>query len=352
MSKNNLLILAPYLSLSGGVASFVNSLKGAWGVNEIYYYRGGKGKGLSKYIQTLSELFKFLLGLLYYKNPKVFINTSLNKKAYMRDRIFCGLAKVCQKDVYLFVHGWDVDFFESIKNKFRNTSFFKVQKIFVLSKSFKTSLITTGYPDKNIIVEHTVVAEEFIKEFNNSYKVFDDIAINLLFLARLEESKGVFTVLESFKKLIDEHPNLILNIAGTGTETTSIKKWLEMNDNLPINFHGRVEGANKLSLFKNAHFYLLPTTHSEGLPISILEAISSGCIVFVTPSGGLKDFFKHKEMGFLLSNPSQNELINKINIALENNALLSEISFNNIKKGQTLYAPSNLVNRIKSSIYE
>ncbi|WP_308990370.1 glycosyltransferase family 4 protein [Mariniflexile litorale] len=351
MSKCNLLILSPYLDLSGGVATFVKSLKGQWGVNERYFYRGGRGKHLAKYFNTIVELSTFLLGLLYYKNSKVFINTSLNKKAYTRDKIFCKISIFLKKDVYLFIHGWDTHFFDEVKGEFNKSSFFKAKKIYVLAQSFKDSLVSVGFFEKDIIVEHTVVQERFFSEFKSFEKKFSNAPIHLLFLARLEAVKGIFTVLETFKTLFEKDSNFILNVAGSGTETDQVKKWIAQNRKLPINFHGRVEGDAKINLFKASHFYLLPTTHPEGLPISILEAITAGCIVFVTPAGGLKDFFEDRDMGFLLQDSLTSELISKIEFAVKDFELLKKIASNNISRGQELYTPLSLINRIKSNIY-
>ena len=352
MLNKKLIILSPYLDLSGGVVSFVKSLKGHWNLDEIYFFRGGKkGNKILKYFHFASDLIKFLIGLITITDSKVFINTSLNKKAYQRDQLFCKLAILLQKDVYLFIHGWDNDFFETIEKRFNKTPFFKTKKIFVLSKGFKNSIVKTGYLNENIVVEHTVVDTDFINTFKDSTKDFNDTSINLLYLARMEKVKGIYTVLESFKKLYYKHPNLNLDIAGIGAESENIKAWINSNQELPIRYHGRVEGDYKKNLFKKAHFYLLPTTHPEGLPISILEAISSGCIVFVTPSGGLKDFFKDKEMGFLLNDASQKELEEKIKSALKDFDALIEITSQNISRGQSEYGPQSLIDRMKSSIY-
>lgn len=350
MAKHNLLILSPYLKLSEGESSLVTSLKGSWGVNEIYCYRGRGRHFMAKYISLILELFKFLIGLLYYKNSKILINTSLDKATYSRDNMFCFWAILFRKDVYIFMQGWDVDYFESIKNDFYKSSFYLSKKIFVLSQSFKNSLKATGYLGRDIIVEHTVVEEKFSDEFKNFQKDFDDRPIQILFLARIEEAMGVFTVLDSFKELVKEHPNLVLNIAGTGPGTDSVKKWIEKNSDLPIYFHGGVEGMKKVDIFKNAHIYVLPAKHLESMPVGVLEAICAGCVVFVAPSGGLMDFFKYKGMGFLLNGPSQQELTKKINMALKNLDSLKNIATNNLKKGQMLYTASSLINRIESNI--
>lgn len=352
MQKQNLIILSPYLDLSGGVVSFVKSLKGHWDSNEIYFFRGGNnGNKVLKYINTALEIIRFIVGLLITPNIKVFVNTSLNKKAYQRDQLYCSIANVLKKEVYLFIHGWENDFFQKVQSDFSKTAFFKSKKIFVLSKDFKNSIVETGYFEENVVVEQTIVDNDFINAFRSEKKDFKEGEINLLYLSRMEKNKGIFTVLEAFKKLHKKNTHFNLDIAGNGSDAEKVKKWIDSNQELPIYYHGRVEGDDKIRLFKKAHFYLLPTIHHEGLPISILEAITSGCIVFVTPSGGIKYFFKDKEMGFLLKDASPEELKEKIKIALKDWALLKKIAEENHRNGYLKYSPQSLIKRIELTLY-
>ena len=97
----------------------------------------------------------------------------------------------------------------------------------------------------------------------------------LLFLGRLVPEKGVHYLIEAYQGL---HTDLKLVIAGGSSDTDSYTQYLhEMaKDNPNILFTGFVEGNLLEELFSNAYLYILPSD-LEGMPISLLEAMSYGC---------------------------------------------------------------------------
>lgn len=350
--RPKLIITSPHLDLSGGVVSFVKSLKGCWCSQEVYVFRGGhKGNLLKKGFKSFRDIFKFLFVLVSNPNSKLLINTSLNKNAYRRDLVYCYLSNLYSKEVYLFIHGWDKDYFKKIKIDFRKSAFFKSKKIFVLSKDFKNDLIETGYPEENVIVERTVVEKSFAENFVGDNKDFNTGKFNILFLSRIEEEKGIFTLLTAFKELHKINSNFTLCIAGMGSKAQEVKEFIASNTELPIYYQGRVEGEKKIRLFKQAQFYVLPTRHPEGLPISLLEAITAGCVPFLTTPGGIKYFFKDKEMGFVLKNATKQELIKKILSSVDDLNLVKKISDKNFEKGRLEFSPKSLIQRMELVMY-
>jgi len=65
-----------------------------------------------------------------------------------------------------------------------------------------------------------------------------------------------------------------------------------------VTFTGHVAGEKKCAVFRRADVYFFPS-HSEGLPISVLEAITYGLPVVTSKVGGLTDFFLDGQMGFM-----------------------------------------------------
>ncbi|EAZ82532.1 glycosyltransferase family 4 protein [Algoriphagus machipongonensis] len=351
--NTSILILSPFLSISGGVSSYVLSLRGFWGINEKYFFRGGHGSNtLAKSYYFAKHFFNFLFkGLLGNPDAPVFINTSLNKNAYSRDLMYIKACRLFKRDFYIFIHGWDTSYFTTIKNHSSSDSFKFAKKIFVLSEDFKNDLVSIGIDEGKIEVEVTVVNSEFIDFFNINKSLFKGDSIKLLYLARLEKDKGIFRLLDAFKILSDNIPNLQLRIAGSGSAETEVTDWISSNSKLDISYIGRIDGTLKYEYFAWADYYVLPTSHGEGLPISVLEAITAGCVVIVPPVGGLKYFFKDQEMGFLLNDLSPSSLANVIIDSLKNVELLNSISNQNFKRGKSLYSPTVVVDRLKKHIY-
>lgn len=102
----------------------------------------------------------------------------------------------------------------------------------------------------------------------------------ILFLGRIVPEKGIHYLLNAFS-LIDTEKKLV--IAGEGTFTDDyvekVKK-MAANDYRVI-MTGFVQGAELDELYSNAFLYVLPSD-SEGMPISLLEAMSYGCPCLVS----------------------------------------------------------------------
>jgi glycosyltransferase involved in cell wall biosynthesis len=58
-----------------------------------------------------------------------------------------------------------------------------------------------------------------------------------------------------------------------------------------VHFNGFVSGDAKAGLLSRTDVFVLPS-YNEGLPISILEAMSYGCAIVSTPVGGIPEVVK------------------------------------------------------------
>lgn len=71
------------------------------------------------------------------------------------------------------------------------------------------------------------------------------------------------------------------DIAGDGPDAEELRNRFQQADlRCPVRFHGRVTNAAVMDLCRHSHLFLL-TSDFEGLPISLLEAMSVGCVPVV-----------------------------------------------------------------------
>ena len=101
----------------------------------------------------------------------------------------------------------------------------------------------------------------------------------MLFLGRLVPEKGIRYLIEAFKN-VETKKKLV--IAGGSSDTDSFEKELKemAKDDDRIIFTGFVQGNELNELCSNAYIYILPSD-LEGMPLSLLEAMSYGncCLV-------------------------------------------------------------------------
>lgn len=134
----------------------------------------------------------------------------------------------------------------------------------------------------------------------------------ILFLARLVPEKGVHYLINAFNNIKTEKK---LVIAGGSSHSSDyeleIRKQAAGNKN--IIFTGFVRDQELAELYSNAYFYVLPSD-IEGLPISLLEAMSYGncCLVSDIP----ENTNVIGTIGYSFSKSDVEDLIKKLAILL------------------------------------
>jgi glycosyltransferase involved in cell wall biosynthesis len=108
----------------------------------------------------------------------------------------------------------------------------------------------------------------------------------IIFLGRLFPKKGIDLLIGSFAKLASERGNISLVIAGhdagTGYREELERKAEDAGVGNKTHFIGELRGARKFQALRSADLFAL-TSHSEGLPVAVLEAMACGLPVMITP---------------------------------------------------------------------
>ena len=102
----------------------------------------------------------------------------------------------------------------------------------------------------------------------------------LLFLARIVPEKGLHYLLEAFSKIETDKKLVVAGTSSHSKDYFSKIQAIARKDSRVI-MTGFVEGAELDELYSNAFLYVLPSD-IEGMPISLLEAMSYGCPCLVS----------------------------------------------------------------------
>ena len=194
------------------------------------------------------------------------------------------LPKIFHKKIIVTIHGLDwqrakwggfatkyIKFGEKMAAQYAD-------EIIVLSKGIQ-KYFKDEYNRDTIVLPNGIERPQNLKPdiINKKYNLEKDKYI--LFLARIVPEKGLHYLLNAFKK-IDTEKKLV--IAGGASHTNEyfeeIKKMA--NKDSRVIMTGFVQGQELQELFSNCYLYCLPSD-IEGMPISLLEALSYGkrCLV-------------------------------------------------------------------------
>ena len=115
-----------------------------------------------------------------------------------------------------------------------------------------------------------------------------------LFVGQIEKHKGVFFLINTFKKIDDT--NISLTLIGNGQDFEQAKKLAE-NDKR-INFLGRVESDVIKTEMEKAGTLIAPSLCYENSPTVIYEARAQGLPVIASRLGGIPEIIANQELLF------------------------------------------------------
>ena len=140
-----------------------------------------------------------------------------------------------------------------------------------------------GYKNKVVVIPNGINTKKF-KPLKKNKK------FSVVYAGRIDYEKGLDRFLEVAKEL----PEIKFEIYGDGPDVLNIKYQISNIKNLK--YFGAVSNEKIAKIFGRSHVFLFLTKRREGMPMSILEALSSGCAVIST----LKDRASLSKSGYVL----------------------------------------------------
>ena len=193
----------------------------------------------------------------------------------------------------------------SLQKKMRSFSIKKSDIVVTPSQHLKNFILNLGFKNKIEIINNGV----FIPEENTN--IFTNDQINITIVSRLVTHKNIEKIIKAISDL--NSPLINLNIIGDGPELNQLQKIsLESNNKDNIIFHGKLNRDEINHIFLNSDIYIQASNY-EGLPHSLLEAMSYGIPVLCTPVGECKEILGNEDRGYILDLPvSKNNIKSKI----------------------------------------
>ncbi len=139
--------------------------------------------------------------------------------------------------------------------------------------------------DFNVI--HNGVDTEVFKP-STKEKNYEEI--NILFVSRLIERKGLQHIIPSLRRIEEEtDKKTTLAVVGSGPYKETLEGIAKDNNvSNMISFVGEKKGVELLKYYQNGDIFILPSSN-EGMPNVVLEAMACGLPIIMTPCHGSKE---------------------------------------------------------------
>lgn len=179
--------------------------------------------------------------------------------------------------------------------------------IFTLSHASKKELVSIGIPKEKIEVYRYWV-DQRVFDIKKDFEIRSKLKIDgsdfvVLFIGRLIEKKGVKPLLEAFKVLEKENPQIKLIIGGTGPLEDEVNEFSKYH--LNTIYIGGVKNTEISKYYNSADTLIIPSTHDEGFGRVILEALSCGIPVIASNRGGIPEAV-NKDVSILIEVSPEN----------------------------------------------
>jgi len=261
------------------------------------------------------------------------------------------LSKVVNKKVYVIYttaahYPWlakDVKLKSKILFAFRKLVKNNADKIITLSKEMVASIsYYLKIPINKFEIIHDCYDDE---EYDHANPVFDEMhkiakafrskadlnnSFIILYLARLEPSKGVDHLIQAIRILKERNQTILGNlkviIAGKA-DSNKLFRYKHMVKSLRLNNTIHIIGSVSRSMVKFLYalsdLYVLPTQLEAGPPISLLQAVGSGIPAVTTKYALIPELFSIKYA--VVNEPISEELANILEILIQNRKLLTNL---------------------------
>jgi glycosyltransferase involved in cell wall biosynthesis len=190
----------------------------------------------------------------------------------------------------------------------------KVDRYIALSDFARRKLDGSGIPADRIHVK-----PNFVLPDPGARTRIGDYAV---YVGRLVVEKGVPTLVRAWKGI---DGRLALRIIGSGPLRSSLEALRESRQIKQVYFLGQLPRAEALEQIRSARFLVFPSASYENFPMSIVEAYACGVPVVAAKVGSAAEIVHDGVTGMTYTPGSAQELLDRVEWALEHPDLLEEM---------------------------
>ncbi len=286
-------------------------------------------------------IIEMLFILIKDREIKILHIHGASKGSFYRKYILFVIARFfTRKKIIYHIHGGGFRDFYLGSSKFvqRRIRFVinTVDMVICLSEKWKHFYSSAFNPKQIRILNNMIIPPV------NTERMITNNKFKLLFLGLIGDNKGIFDLIKTIAKNRNQFEDqLELKVAGNGEIDrlkASISEW---NIQEMVCFEGWADSQKKEELFRLSDAFILPS-YKEGLPLSILEAMSYGLPIISSKVGGIPDLIYKSKNGILIDPGNQQAIKNAIIKLMNNRALYQNYSLNSTKAVVDFYPDSVL----------
>lgn len=293
---------------------------------------------------TLSRIKRVLKTALRFRKvirnndfDLIHLNTAFDRRSVLRDAASIFLMRPGRAKIFLKVHG-------ASANEFTG-NFFKALVRYLASRVDGYGINTSEEMNalagigldrskfhlvQNVITINESMPEGFVREQKSPTDVFQ-----ILFASRFIAAKGVLETIKACAMLRDRGIRFVLHCVGDGpvkAEAELLAAELKLGDS--IKFTGHIPEAELTKLFFSSDIFVFPTSHNEGFPIVLFNAVAVGLPIVTTKIRAAADYLSEPQ-NCLFCERDPTSVADRLTELIESKELREHMSARNMELGRS-----------------
>lgn len=307
--SEKILVVGPqYENHRGGIGAVINVQKDYYSFFNFipsYQYHSNNFLKSLFFILQVGRIVRYLV-----KNSTIkvlHVHSSVNGSLYRKLIIILLCKYVFKKKIINHLHSGAYDVIYNNAGRLKRSllmRYFRLSDLtFTVSQQWK-EYISSQFNLKTVYFIQNIVSPAKLEEkddVENACKLF-------LFLGLIGDNKGIYDLIEVIAANKEELEGRMRLIVGGNGETEKLTKLISDNQlEKLVEFRGWIDGQAKHDLLQKSDVFILPS-YSEGMPVSILEAMSYGMPVISTNVGGIPEIV-HSEVNGKIIKPGDRDAL-------------------------------------------
>jgi glycosyltransferase involved in cell wall biosynthesis len=310
------------------------------------------GSSVYKSFIFVKSIFKLFVTLISNRRIKIIhIHGASNASFYRKFIIFFICKYIFRKKIVYHIHGGGFGKFYtksgSISKRLIRILLNNSDCVITLSQSWYK------YFNETFNIKKLVVLPNIIDYPHKVKRTEVPDTLTFLFFGLICEAKGIYDLLKVIENNKEDYRSSMKLLIGGNGDTQKLKSIIDEHQTGDIiEYLGWVDNEKKSAAFNKSDVFILPSYY-EGLPISILEAMSYGKAIIATDVGGVSEIVKENENGILIEPGNLLQIRQAINKMLQNRDMVTrfgEVSELNVHRYLPEAVLKNLEDIYKSQL--
>lgn len=353
-SKENVLFLSPLRGSTGGIRSWTQKIV-ELGISDGYQVHvvdtGIVNKARVR-MPALSSgeisrnariLVSFLWHVAFVRPCIIHLNFALSRKGIFRDLVCVLLARLWGIQTVVHYRGNITNFLDGKKNRIHWWALRRLINVSKLNIAMNRDSLAFLADLRHAEQHAPILLPNFVSDSDFRYRTSCTVKpserIRVIYAGRINVVKGCREILAVARQLSEVEFILL------GPVEADMERHLQSH---PANVivGGDVTRNIVLQQMGASDLFLFPTSHPEGFPNAVLEAMALGLPVVATGVGAISEMIDDGKGGLIISRPHPDEIVFALRTLIADTEMRLQMGHFNYRKAQTEYSYSVVVPRL------